>query len=132
MLFFDGGLGLILFAVWVFCIIDVITTPEPAVRNLPKLVWLLIVILLVDVGSIAWLIAGRTWNGQTRDMPYRGSSGSRGPVTARPATRPGKGRATNPDDDEEFLASLRARAEEQRRRARDPRDEPPSPNPPVE
>jgi hypothetical protein len=28
-------------------------------------------------------------------------------------------RPSNPDDDEEFLASLRARAEEQRRRARE-------------
>jgi hypothetical protein len=37
----------------------------------------------------------------------------------------------NPDDDEEFLATLRARADEQRRRAREaqpsPEDEPPTP-----
>lgn len=121
MLFFDGGLFLVFFAVWVFCIIDVITTPESECRNLPKLVWLFVVILLADVGSIAWLVAGRNWNRQPADLPYRGN---RGPQDA-PRLRKN---ATNPDDDEEFLANLRARAEEQRRRAREAqresRDEP--------
>lgn len=123
MLLFDGGLALIAFAVWVFCIIDVITTPEHACRNLPKLLWLLLVVLLLDVGSIAWLVAGRPWNAQPADLPYRGNPGR--------APAPRAGRTTTPDDDEEFLASLRARAEEQRRRAREvqrqqERDEPPS------
>jgi hypothetical protein len=104
-LFFDGALGLIAVGVWIFCIIDVITTPEGDVRNLPKMAWLFIVIILSDIGSIAWLVAGRNWNKQ----PVQKLSRS----TARPR------RATNPDDDEEFLASLRARAEEQRRRARE-------------
>lgn len=103
MLFFDGAVGLIFFGIWVFCIIDVITQPEYEIRNLPKLVWLLIVIVLVDIGSLAWLIAGRPWN--TVPRPAAG-----------PTPRP---RATNPDDDAEFLAQLRARAEEQRRRARE-------------
>jgi hypothetical protein len=116
MLFFDGGLALVFFAVWLFCIIDVITTPEYACRNLPKFVWLLIVILLPDVGAIAWLVAGRPWNAQPRDLPYRGNTG-RSPMPAPPprsARRP-----VSPDDDEEFLEGLRARAEEQRRRARE-------------
>jgi hypothetical protein len=121
MLFFDGGLALIAFAVWVFCIIDVITTPDVDCRNLPKFVWLMIVILLPDIGSIAWLVAGRTWNSAPRGPAYRSTFG---PVSA--STR--KTRPTNPDDDDEFLASLRSRAEEQRRRAReaDQPDEPPS------
>jgi hypothetical protein len=121
MLFFDGGLALIAFAVWVFCIIDVITTPESESRNLPKLLWLLIVVMLLDVGSIAWLVAGRNWNTQARKLPYQGNAGS------APA-RTGPDRATNPDDDEEFLAGLRARTEEQRRRAGETerRDEPPA------
>lgn len=106
MLFFDGAVGLIFFGIWVFCIIDVITQPEYEIRNLPKLVWLLIVILLADIGSLAWLIAGRPWNTAPRPAAR----------TARPTT---PSRATNPDDDAEFLAQLRARAEEQRRRARE-------------
>ena len=121
MLLFDGGLALIAFAVWIFCIIDVITTPEHQCRNLPKLLWLLLVVLLVDVGSIAWLIAGRNWTQQPADLPYKGNRG-------RPGQAPLRFNGTSPDDDEEFLAGLRARAEEQRRRARDnqPGDEPPA------
>ena len=118
MLFFDGGLFLLFFAVWVYCIIDVITTPNEACRNLPKLAWLLIVILLSDVGSIAWLVAGKPWAGmQTNRMPYKGSTGRPGAYVE--ADRPRRAVATNPDDDEEFLAGLRMRAEEQRRRARE-------------
>jgi hypothetical protein len=118
-LFFDGGVALIFFAVWVFCIIDVITTPEDAVRNLPKLVWLFIVVLLADVGSIAWLVAGRNWNTRPGDLPYKGNRGRQDDPRLRM-------NGTNPDDDEEFLRGLRARAEEQRRRAREAqqRDEP--------
>lgn len=112
MLLFDGALGLIVLAVWIFCIIDVITTPDDLVRNLPKLLWLLLVILLVDIGAIAWLIAGRPWSERAGVQRTAGMGGG-SPRTRAPA------RPTNPDDDEEFLAGLQARAEEQRRRARD-------------
>lgn len=126
MLFFDGAFGLVLIGLWLFCIIDVITTPEGECRNLPKLLWLLMVIILPDIGSLAWLIAGRNWNRQPANLPYKGNRG-----TPPPAPRM---RATNPDDDEEFLASLRRRAEEQRRRAREAQerkaDEPPPAPPP--
>jgi hypothetical protein len=105
---FDGVLGLFFLGLWIFCIIDVITTPESQCRNLPKIVWLLIVILLMDIGSIAWLVAGRVWNGDPRV-----------PLAKTPARPAGRRAANNPDDDEDFLASLRSRAEEQRRRARE-------------
>lgn len=112
MLLFDGGFALLALAVWLFCIIDVITTPDDQVRNLPKLVWLLLVVILVDIGSIAWLVAGRNWNARSADPSLRRAGRSR---VAGPASRV----PSNPDDDEEFLARLRARAEEQRRRARE-------------
>jgi phospholipase D-like protein len=113
---FDGVVGLFFLGLWIFCIIDVITTPEGQCRNLPKIAWLLIVILLMDIGSIAWLIAGRDWNAEPR-VPAAKAPG-------RPAGRP---RANNPDDDEDFLAGLRSRAEEQRRRAREAQDGQPGP-----
>jgi membrane-associated phospholipid phosphatase len=102
---FDGVLGLVTLGLWIFCVIDAITTPPDKVRNLPKVVWVLVVILFLLPGAIVWLIAGRP-------RPASRIGGG----TARPATR---SRPTNPDDDEEFLASLRARADEQRRRARE-------------
>lgn len=122
MLLFDGALGLLALAVWIFCIVDVITTPDHQVRNLPKLVWLLIVLLFADIGSIVWLVAGRPWAGAARS-----------PSASHPSQQPPRtpSRPIAPDDDEQFLAGLRARAEEQRRRAREAgqdvqQDEPPA------
>jgi Phospholipase_D-nuclease N-terminal len=105
MLLFDGMGGLLVLALWIFSFIDVLLTPEGACRNLPKLAWVFLVLLLPLLGSIAWLVAGRPWN--------------RVPGGARPFAnqRASRSAPNNPDDDEEFLAGLRLRAEEQRRRA---------------
>ena len=55
-----GGLiGFALIALWIYCIFDVISTDEVLVRSLPKMAWLFIVIILPDIGSIAWLALGR-------------------------------------------------------------------------
>ena len=55
-----GGLiGILLIALWLYCIFDVISTDEVLVRNLPKMAWLFIVIILPSIGSIAWLALGR-------------------------------------------------------------------------
>ncbi|HZQ85040.1 MAG TPA: PLD nuclease N-terminal domain-containing protein [Acidimicrobiales bacterium] len=59
MLLFDGAFGLAMLGLWVYCIFDVITTDDSLVRNLPKLLWVAIVLLIPDIGSIAWLVAGR-------------------------------------------------------------------------
>jgi len=55
----DGIAGLLLLLLWVYCIIDVISTDSVVVRNLPKMVWLVIVFLIPDIGSIVWLLLGR-------------------------------------------------------------------------
>jgi hypothetical protein len=114
----DGLLGLVFLGLWLFCIIDVITTDEALIRNLQKPIWLLIVIFLVVLGAVLWLIAGRP-RAQT---PGRGSVGGY-PSRSTPAfpeyDRPGRYAASNPDDDEEFLRQIRERAEEQRRRHRE-------------
>ena len=100
----------------VYCVLNVITTPESEVRNLPKPLWLLLVVVLPLVGGIAWLVAGRPQGplGAQRPggLPYKGNAG-RFPEYERP----GRAAAQNPDDDEAFLRGLRERAEEQRRRA---------------
>jgi hypothetical protein len=87
MIFGEGILGIALLALWVFCIFDVIASEPTIVRNLPKLVWLLIVIIVPDVGSIAWLILGRPRTaalspGATWSRPQtsqRSAQGPRGP-----------------------------------------------------
>jgi len=65
-----GGLvGIGFLVLWFYCIYDVITTDDAIVRHLPKIVWLLIVIVLSDVGSILWLALGRprVWTRQAHD-----------------------------------------------------------------
>lgn len=101
--------GVVVFALWVFCLVDVIGSRDDRVRNLPKWAWIVLVLFFPLVGSIAWLIAGR-------------------PEKARPLTReqgaapgfseyerPGRFAAADPEKDAEFLRQVRERAEAQRR-----------------
>jgi hypothetical protein len=108
----EGG-ALLELILLVYCVLNVITTPESQVRNLPKLLWLVLVILLPLIGGIAWLVAGRPVGGtRPGGLPYKGNTG-RFPEY----DRPGRAAAQNPDDDDAFLRGLRDRAEEQRKRA---------------
>lgn len=54
-----GVIGIAVVFVWVYCLYDVITTQDALVRNLPKLAWFVIVLVLFDIGSILWLCFGR-------------------------------------------------------------------------
>ena len=107
----DLLMGLVTFALWVYCLVDVIGTPTALVRNLPKVGWIVLVLLFPLVGSIAWLVAGRPSSAGPRRSPHE---------RAQPAfpeyDRPGRAAPADPAKDEEFLRQVRARAEEQRRR----------------
>jgi hypothetical protein len=59
MLEVDGLVGFLLLGLWIDCLVDVICTDSSMVRNLPKMPWLFIVLVLPDVGAIAWLLLGR-------------------------------------------------------------------------
>lgn len=101
-------LGLILLAVWIFCVVDVLLSAESEVRNLPKIAWVFIVLLLPDVGSLLWLILGRPRAaGVNRNVPA-----ARGYPEYE---RLGRATGSSPRADEDFLRQCRARAEEQRR-----------------
>ena len=121
MLFFDGALGLIFLALWIFCFIDVLLTPEAQCRNLPKLAWIFLVLLIPDLGSIAWLVAGHPWD--KRGVGAMSRQPKSDPFLSD-FERPNRYVPANPDDDEEFQAQLRKRADEQRRRGREANGEP--------
>ena len=108
----EGGFVLLLLALDIFCVIDLIQTREDEVRNLPKIVWLLLILLFPPVGAIAWLAAGR---------PQRGGGPRSAYERATPDypeyDRPGRAAGLTPESDEEFLRRVRERAEEQRRKA---------------
>src|SRR3954452_3945485 len=87
-------LPLIVFALFVFALVDIIVRPNDEVRHLPKLVWILIVILLPLVGSILWFAVGREHASASSPRPTlrmprpaeRGTAPS--PATAFPTTAP--------------------------------------------
>jgi hypothetical protein len=106
----EAGLALATLALFIYCVVNVIQTPEAQVRNLPKVVWLLIVLFFPLVGSVAWLVAGRPDSGRARPAAYE-----RPAPTFPEYDRPGRAAAADPAKDEEFLRQVRDRAEQQRR-----------------
>ena len=114
-----GVIGFLLIALWIYCIFDVIATEEVLIRNLPKALWLLIVIFIPDIGSIAWLALGRPpfagWRpGDTAMRPPRRVVGPED----SPDFPTRRGPVPGPDDRqrlEAWEADLRRREEELRR-----------------
>jgi hypothetical protein len=112
-LLYGGGLvALALLALWIYCIVDVISTDESLIRNLPKLVWLIIVIFLPTVGSIVWLLLGRPEKAgfAPGDSSYRAEPRG-GRVERRSPRSLG---VIAPDDDPRFLAEIDERSKKLR------------------
>ena len=118
--------GFLMLALWIYAVFDVISTDEILVRNLPKTVWLLLVIFVPFIGPIAWLILGRPlyagWQpgGQTEARPQRWVAPEDRPGFATAAPPPGP----SADDLRRWEDDLARREDELRRRQRD--DEPPT------
>jgi hypothetical protein len=96
-------LGLALLAFWLYCLFDVITTREESVRNLPKILWLMVIVLLPVIGGMAWFLLGRpraVTVEQVGDQIVHPSQLGRTPPGSAPR---------GPDDDPEFLRSLNRR-----------------------
>ena len=73
-------------ALAIYALVDCIQTDESKVRGLPKVFWIILIVLITFVGPIAWLIAGKE-----RSLPGR-SQRPRGPL--------------GPDDDPDFLRGI--------------------------
>ncbi|MGW0769758.1 PLD nuclease N-terminal domain-containing protein [Streptomyces sp. NPDC002676] len=84
---------LLVLALWIYAFVDCLNTPDEDVRHLPKVVWVIIILLFGEVlfGPLAWLITGRA----RRTAAYGGVgvAGTGGAWVA-------------PDDNPEFLKSL--------------------------
>lgn len=102
-------LGVVTFALWVFCLVDAIGAPAERVRNLPKVAWVILILLFPLIGSIAWLVAGRP-EGTARRARHE-----RAQPDFPEYDRPGRAAAADPEKDAEFLRQVRERAEAQRR-----------------
>ena len=113
MIRFELFVGFLVLAVWIYCLVDVISRSDGEIRNLPKLWWILLVLFFPLAGSVAYLVAGRPRG--TR----RASAHERAAPEFPEYDRPGRAAATSPENDEEFLRRVRERAEEQRRAHRE-------------
>ena len=82
---------LIPLALAIYTVIDAIQTEDSRVKYLPKVVWILLILLSAPtgIGAVAWLVTGR----------QRGAQNGR-PRPNRPAAPRG------PDDDPDFLRNL--------------------------
>jgi len=81
-----------------YALIDCIQTDAEEVRGLPKVGWIVLIVLVGVIGPLAWLFAGRPRGGRS---PVRGWTG-RGDAAGRSAPS----RPLAPDDDPEFLGRL--------------------------
>jgi len=109
-----GLISVVGLVLWIFCVIDSISARQDNVRNLPKVAWVIIVLLFPFVGSLAWLVAGRPRSSERRLQAWERSQ-----PEFPEYNRPGRAAASDPEKDAEFLRQLRARAEEQRRAYRE-------------
>ena len=89
---------LVLIALYISFIVDVVRTPRADARSLPKLLWLIIVVLLPLLGGVLWFLFGRT--------------------RPAPGSRWGRRRPVAPDDDPRFLKQLEEDAWRRRMRQR--------------
>jgi len=99
-------------ALMIYVLVDCAQDDEVERTQIPKGLWMVLVIVLPYVGPIAWLVVskiarprggGRTGGGDGTGAPWPG----------RPQRRPGP---SAPDDDSDFLRQL---AEEQARKRRE-------------
>lgn len=88
---------LLIIALTIYAFIDCLNTPEEEVKHLPKVVWVLIILLFSIVGPVVWLFAGKK-----RTAGVGGVGGGRARRTQWVA----------PDDNPEFLKSLRDEQDE--------------------
>jgi hypothetical protein len=55
----DAVVSLALLSFWFWALVDVITTDASACRNLPKAMWVVIVLLIPGIGALVWVMIGR-------------------------------------------------------------------------
>ncbi|MFE3328618.1 PLD nuclease N-terminal domain-containing protein [Streptomyces sp. NPDC059176] len=88
---------ILILALTIYAFIDCLNTSEDEVKHLPKVVWVIIILLFSIVGPVVWLAAGKA---------RRGAAGGAAPA---PWQRNRRTAWVAPDDNPEFLASLKDR-----------------------
>lgn len=114
-----GLLSVAYFVFFLYCLLDVVLSEPSLVRNLPKLVWVFIVLIVPLAGGIAWLVAGRPETATAAPGSTRSRGGNRrNPFTKSNRTGRRERPPMGPEDDPDFLRRL----DEQLRDEDDPTD----------
>jgi len=112
MVWLGGLITLVSIVLWVYAFFDALTTPAQEVRNLPKVLWMVVIALFMPVGSILWLFLGRPRQAAPADgsAPSPAQPASADDLDpsdfAKPSDSP---HPLGPDDDPEFLRRLKRR-----------------------
>ena len=83
----------------IYGVIDCVLTPESDMRWLPKVAWVMVILLLPGVGAAIWLLWGREDSGGTKTRGISRPGGRAGPARTK--------RMRAPDDNPDFLRQLR-------------------------
>ncbi|MGK9147887.1 PLD nuclease N-terminal domain-containing protein [Plantibacter flavus] len=98
-------LSLLLIILTIVALIDVVGQPDPVVRNLPKIVWVLLIVFIPLIGVVLWFTLGKDWSNSRIKLPERRARRRPGPAdTWSPPTPSQPDRAVS--DTEEQLAAL--------------------------
>jgi hypothetical protein len=92
-------------ALLVIALIDCLSAEEFAIRALPRVAWVFLILLFSPIGAIAWFVAGRPAPAVRLSNGTTWRPGSGFPEDQRPRQR---GAQLAPDDDPEFLKGLAA------------------------
>lgn len=80
-------MSLLSFALMVLALIDIITRRDDQVKHLPKLVWVILVILLPLIGGVLWFAVGREYDGAGFPMRRERPAPTPAPAWAPPAEK---------------------------------------------
>jgi hypothetical protein len=91
-------------ALLVVALIDCLSADDSAIRALPRVAWVFLILLFSPIGAIAWFVAGRPATAVRLSNGTVWRPGSGFPENERHQ----RGPSLAPDDDPEFLKSLAA------------------------
>lgn len=108
MVWLGGLITLLTIVLWVYAFFDALTCPSEEIRNLPKVLWLVIIVLFAVVGPLLWFFLGRPH--AEAAAPSAAVTTSADNLDPSDFQRPsGRQRPLGPDDDPEFLRRLNKR-----------------------
>lgn len=108
-------LPLLVFGLVVYALIDCVRTPDEEMPvGMPKVLWVVLIILFPGIAAVAWIVVSRVARAQSHGPARQGLWSAPPPPQA-----PRRSGPLAPDDDPEFLRRLEAQrreADRQRRR----------------